>query len=121
MIIVRSGVSVSTAAKAYRFLRAVLMTAGRREDKILPRNPCRIRGAGDEEAAERPVLTVAQAFELADCVGRRPVGKIRKLPDGGYPLRFSPARQLQQAVGLAGRRAVGGCAGPAFSRPQTHG
>ena len=59
------GVSVSTAAKAYRFLRAVLMTAAE-EDKILPRNPCRVRGAGDEDAPERPVLTVAQVFELAE-------------------------------------------------------
>jgi hypothetical protein len=73
------GVSVSVAAKAYRLLRAVLMTAVD-EDKILPRNPCRIRGAGDENAAERPVLTVAQAFELAERVGLRPVGNIRKLP-----------------------------------------
>jgi len=83
-----NGVSVSTAAKAYRFLRAVLMTAAE-EDKILPRNPCRIRGAGDEDAPERPVLSVAQVFELADCVGRRPVGNIRKLPDGAYRLRFA--------------------------------
>jgi integrase len=80
------GVSVSTAAKAYRFLRAVLMTAVD-EDKILPRNPCCIRGAGDEEAPERPVLTVAQVFELAEGVGRRPVGNIRKVT-GGYRLRF---------------------------------
>ena len=43
------GVSVSMAAKAYRLLRAVMMTAVE-EDKILPRNPCRIRGAGDEHA-----------------------------------------------------------------------
>ena len=53
------------AAKAYRLLRAVLMTAVE-EDKILPRNPCRIRGAGEEHAPERPVLTVAQVFELAE-------------------------------------------------------
>jgi integrase len=82
------GVSVSVAAKAYRLLRAVLMTAVD-EDKILPRNPCRIRGAGDENAAERPVLTVAQVFELAERVGLRPVGNIRKLPASGYRLRFS--------------------------------
>jgi integrase len=82
-----SGVSVSMAAKAYRLLRAVLATAVE-EDKILPRNPCRIRGAGEEHAAERPVLTVAQVFELADRVGRRPIGNIRKLPAGGYRLRF---------------------------------
>ena len=43
----RNGVSVSMAAKAYRLLRAVLMTAVE-DDKILPRNPCRIKGAGDE-------------------------------------------------------------------------
>jgi len=81
------GVSVTTAAKAYRFLRAVLMTAVD-EDKILPHNPCRIRGAGDEQAPERPVLTVTQVFELADRVGRRPVGNIRKVPGNGYRLRF---------------------------------
>jgi Phage integrase, N-terminal SAM-like domain len=40
-----NGVSVSVAAKAYRLLRAILMTAVE-DDKILPRNPCRIRGAG---------------------------------------------------------------------------
>jgi integrase len=82
------GVSVSMAAKAYRLLRAVLTTAVE-EDKILARNPCRIRGAGEERAAERPVLTVGQVFELADRVGRRPVGNIRKLPSGGYRLRFA--------------------------------
>jgi len=81
------GVSVTMAAKAYRLLRAVLMTAVE-EDKILLRNPCRIRGAGDEDSAERPVLTVAQVFELAQRVGRRPVGNIRKLPAAGYRLRF---------------------------------
>ncbi|MEV0419372.1 tyrosine-type recombinase/integrase [Streptosporangium canum] len=82
-----NGVSVTMAAKAYRLLRAVLMTAAE-EDHIIPRNPCRIRGAGDEHAQERPVLTVAQVFELADLVGRRPVGNVRKLKDNAYRLRF---------------------------------
>ena len=82
-----NGVSVSMAAKAYRLLRAVLATAVE-EDKILARNPCRVRGAGEEHAAERPVITVAQVFELAERVGRRPVGNVRKLPVGGYRLRF---------------------------------
>jgi integrase len=81
------GVSVSMAAKAYRLLRAILMTAVD-EDKILTRNPCRIRGAGDEKAPERPVLTVAQVFDLAGRLGRRPVGNIRRLPDGAYRLRY---------------------------------
>ncbi|WP_113699060.1 tyrosine-type recombinase/integrase [Nonomuraea lactucae] len=82
------GVSVSMAAKAYRLLRAVLMTATE-DDRIIPRNPCRIRGAGDEHADERPVLSVGQVFELADRVGRRPVGSIRGLNKGeGYRIRF---------------------------------
>ena len=60
-----NGVSQSMTAKAYRLLRAVLMTAVE-EDEIISRNPCRIRGAGDEKASERPVLTLEQVFELAD-------------------------------------------------------
>ncbi|MCW2901208.1 MAG: Phage integrase, N-terminal SAM-like domain [Streptosporangiaceae bacterium] len=82
-----AGVSPSMAAKAYRLLRAVLMTAVE-EDKVLSRNPCQVRGAGSEQAPERPVLTVAQIFELAERVGVRPVGNIRKLDSGEYRLRY---------------------------------
>ena len=46
-------------------------------------------GAGEEHAAERPVLNVGQVFDLADRVGRRPVGNIRQLPAGGYRLGFA--------------------------------
>jgi integrase len=63
--LLRAGVSQSMAAKAYRLLRAVLMTAVV-EDKMIPANPCQIRGAGVENAPERPVLSVADVFELAD-------------------------------------------------------
>ena len=82
-----NGVSVSVAAKAYRLLRAIMTTAVD-EDNMLVRNPCRIKGAGDEDASERPVLTVRQVFDLAERVGRRPVGNIRGVPDG-HRLRFS--------------------------------
>lgn len=34
----------------------------------MTRNPCRVKGADREQAAERPVLTVAQMFELADAM-----------------------------------------------------
>src|SRR5215470_15570889 len=85
--LLRGGVSVSMAAKAYRLLRSILTTAVE-EDKILPRNPGRVRGAGTELTPERPVLTVAQVFELAELVGRRPVGNIRRLPAGQYRLRY---------------------------------
>ena len=64
-----NGVSISAAAKAYRLLRAVLMTAA--EDRIIPRNPCRIRGGGYESRTERPVLAVAQVFELAELMKDR--------------------------------------------------
>lgn len=58
-----AGVSATTTAKAYRLLRAVLMTAT--DDGIISRNPCRIRGAGSEPTAERPVLSVEQVLALA--------------------------------------------------------
>jgi len=85
--LLRTGVSVSTAAKAYRLLRAVLTTAVD-DDKMLSRNPCRIRGAGNEQTAERSILTLAQVFELADLVGRRPVGNIRKIAPDAFRLRY---------------------------------
>ena len=65
-----NGVSETMAAKAYRLLRAVLMTAVK-EDEILSRNPCRIPGADQEKSAERPVLTLAQVFRLAEIVPPR--------------------------------------------------
>lgn len=64
-----SGVSEVTAAKAYRLLRAILNTAA--DDGLIRRNPCRIKGAGDEHSPERPVLTVAQVYLLADAAGNR--------------------------------------------------
>ena len=63
--LLREGVSESMMAKAYRLLRAVLMTAVT-EDKMIPRNPCQIRGAGLENPDERPVLSLPEVFELAD-------------------------------------------------------
>ena len=99
------GVSVSMAAKAYRLLRAILATAVE-EDKILPRNPCRDRGAGEEHAPERPVLTVSQVFELSELVGRRLVGNIRKLSGGGYRLRFRTDGQMRTAPEVYATRAA---------------
>jgi integrase len=64
-----SGVSEVTAAKAYRLLRAVFNTA--LDDGLIRRNPCRIKGAGNEHSPERPVLTVTQVYALADAVGLR--------------------------------------------------
>lgn len=85
--LLEGGASISVTAKAYRLLRAVLTTAVE-DDKMLNRNPCRIRGADNEHAPERPVLTLAQVFELADLLGRGPVGNVRKLSSGGFRLRY---------------------------------
>lgn len=60
-----AGVSESVTAKAYRLLRAVLNTAVD-PDKIIGRNPCRVPGADKENPDQRPVLTVAQVFQLAE-------------------------------------------------------
>ena len=56
-------------AKAYRLLRAIFNTA--LDDGLIRRNPCRIKGADRENSPERPVLTVAQVYALADAVGLR--------------------------------------------------
>ena len=64
-----AGVSPVTAAKAYRLLKGILATAV--EDGLIPRNPCRVKGASVEKSPERPTLTVAQVYALADAVPRR--------------------------------------------------
>ncbi len=59
----------TTVAKSYRLLKAILQTAV--DDDLLRTNPCRIKGAGREEADERPTATVEQVFDLADAMGPR--------------------------------------------------
>ncbi|WTO36044.1 site-specific integrase [Streptomyces achromogenes] len=56
-------------AKAYRLLKAIMETAV--DDELITRNPCRIKGAGKEKAAERRIATVAQVDALAEAVGMR--------------------------------------------------
>jgi integrase len=64
-----SEVSAVTTSKAYRLLKAILNTAV--DDGIIRRNPCRIKGAGLEKSAERPVLTVPEVFALAEVIDQR--------------------------------------------------
>lgn len=59
----------STVAKCYRLLRAILNTAV--EDEVIARNPCVLKGAGVERTPERPVVTIAQVYELADVIEPR--------------------------------------------------
>jgi integrase len=64
-----AGVSSVTTAKAYRLLKSIMATAV--DDGLIRRNPCRIKGASVERSPERPVLTVAEVYALAEAVGSR--------------------------------------------------
>ncbi|MEV0678084.1 tyrosine-type recombinase/integrase [Actinosynnema sp. NPDC050436] len=64
-----NGRSATTTAKAYRLLRAILNTA--LDDNRIKRNPCRIKGADQEKAPERPVASVPQVFTLAESMPPR--------------------------------------------------
>ncbi|MEY9992984.1 integrase [Streptomyces sp. V4I8] len=59
----------TTTATAYRLLKGIMETAV--DDDLIKRNPCRIKGAGKEKAAERRNATVAQVDALADQLGPR--------------------------------------------------
>ncbi|MET7697567.1 tyrosine-type recombinase/integrase [Streptomyces sp. NPDC005485] len=59
----------TATAKAYRLLKGIMETAV--DDDLIKRNPCRIKGAGKEKAAERRIATVAQVDALADNIGPR--------------------------------------------------
>ena len=56
-------------AKAYRLLHTVLNTAA--DDRLIPRNPCRIKGAGQEDSPERAVIPLTTLIELLDRVPPR--------------------------------------------------
>ncbi|GGV73538.1 putative prophage phiRv2 integrase [Streptomyces longisporoflavus] len=65
----RSTGAKTMTAKAYRLLKAVMETAV--DDELVTRNPCRIKGAGKEKAAERRIATVGQVDALAEAMGMR--------------------------------------------------
>jgi integrase len=52
----------STAAKAYRLLATIMKTAV--TDELISTSPCRIRGASQERAPERPTASVQEIQEL---------------------------------------------------------
>ena len=89
-----SGVSAITVAKAYRLLRAVFNTAV--DDEMIKRNPCRIKGAGNEDSPERPVLTVAAGLRPGRCCraplsGPDPARRVHQ-PALGRTRRTHPGR-----------------------------
>ncbi|MFI6945278.1 phage integrase central domain-containing protein [Streptomyces sp. NPDC050422] len=58
-----NGTGPSTVAKSYALLRAVLMTAV--DDRLIRRNPCRVKGASTAPTPERPTATVQEVYALA--------------------------------------------------------
>jgi integrase len=63
---VQSDSSELQSAKAYRLLRAILNVAV--SDSVIARNPCVIRGAGQERSGERPLVTAEQIHQLAEAI-----------------------------------------------------
>jgi integrase len=98
--LLEAGVSAITVAKAYRLIKAIFATAV--DDGVIRRNPCRIKGAGQEKSAERPVLTVPQVFALAEAIGPRYQALV--LMGALTSLRWGELCALRQAdVDLEGR------------------
>jgi hypothetical protein len=96
-------VSAVTLAKAYRLLKAIFNTAV--DDGLIRRNPCRIKGAGQEKSPERPVLTVPRSTPWPT-----------RCPIGTAPLCCSPFSAA--CAGVSWPR----CAGPtSTSRPVPSG
>jgi hypothetical protein len=63
------GLGEVTVAKAYRLLRTIMQTAV--EDRLIRNNPCQIKGASVERSPERPTLSVAQVYAVADAMPPR--------------------------------------------------
>lgn len=66
---VAASASQDQAAKAYRLLHAVFATA--EADDLIRANPCRIKGAGQEQHDERPLVETDAVYELADAIDVR--------------------------------------------------
>ncbi|MDQ7904834.1 tyrosine-type recombinase/integrase [Phytohabitans sp. ZYX-F-186] len=64
-----AGIGRSTVAKTYRVLHAIFATGV--DDDLIRRNPCRIKGAGQDDADERPMATLDQVFAIAEAIQRR--------------------------------------------------
>lgn len=64
----RNGTGYLIPPKAYRLLSAILATAV--TDGVIARNPCTIRGAGEEPKKERDFYDLEKLHDLADELGR---------------------------------------------------
>lgn len=78
--------------KAYQILRAILNTAV--DDELIRRNPCRIKGADRYDVPERPVLTVAEVYAVADAIS--PCYRLLVLLAAFTGLRFGELASLRR-------------------------
>jgi integrase len=67
--LLEASVGRSTVAKTYRILHAIFATAV--DDELIRRNPCRVRGASQDKAEERPTATLDQVFAIAEAIQPR--------------------------------------------------
>ena len=81
----------STASRAYRIMHAVLATAV--DDELIPRNPCRIKGASSDPRNERTFVPAEVVLALADIADRRIRAMILVAGFGG--LRYGELRGLR--------------------------
>jgi integrase len=112
-----TGGASTTVAKGYRLLKAILQTAV--DDDLLKNNPCRIKGAGKEEAEERDVAEVEQVYELAEAMG--PCWRLMVLLGAFASLRPEELAELRRSdVDLDGGRVVDpACRAGADERPSS--
>jgi integrase len=103
--------------KAYRLARAILNTAV--EDDKIRVNPCQVKGAGKEQAAERPIASPAEVLAIAEAIGAeyRPLilmaawcslrfGELAGLRRDRVDILHRTVLITEQAVELAGGKVV---------------
>ncbi|MER6479936.1 tyrosine-type recombinase/integrase [Streptomyces filamentosus] len=90
--LLESGVGEPTVVKAYQLLRAILNTAV--DDELIRRNPCRIKGADHYHVPERPILTVAEVYAVADAI--QPRYRVLVLLAAFTTLRFGELASLRR-------------------------
>lgn len=96
-----AGVGAPTIAKSYRFLHSVLATA--EDDELIRKNPCRIKGAGQEKSPERPTASLSEVFAIAAAI--QPRYRLLVLLAAFAQLRFGELMALHRGdIALPKRR-----------------
>ena len=87
----------STVARSYRLLRSIINTAV--EDEIIQRNPCRIKGAGNTKAAERPALGLPEIRDLAQAMPEHYRALVQPGPGAALSVERKPNRRRCRLAG----------------------